>query len=239
MEWLPDQAADLICLQETRVSAVDREKAGGFELGGYYSQYVDATAKGYSGVALYSRREPLAASVGIDIDRFDQEGRWLQFDFPGLRVVSLYLPSGSSGEARQSFKFEALNWIREKLLALRRVDSEIIIAGDWNIAHRALDLKNWRGNQKNSGFLPEERAWFDWLLGEAGYVDSLRVLHPEEEVYTWWSQRGQAYAKNVGWRIDYQIVSPGLRDAIKSAQVIRSPKFSDHAPYIVDYDWPC
>jgi len=185
-------------------------------------------------VAIYARRPPDEVVEGIGEAAFDSEGRWLEFRYGGLSIISLYLPSGSSGEARQQFKYRTLDWLARHLQRLAAEGRHCIVCGDWNIAHRPIDLKNWRGNQKNSGFLPEERAWLDQLFA-GPWVDSFRVLAPEAPVYTWWSNRGQAYANDVGWRIDYQIVSAGLRGHIRQVQVHREPRFSDHAPYVVDY----
>lgn len=235
LPWLAEQQADVIALQETRLQERERQ-AEDFSIPGYQAYFHDAQAKGYSGVALYLRKSPDRFEIGIGKDEFDVEGRWLQADFGKLSVVSLYLPSGSSGEARQSFKFQVLEWLEQKFAALARDGRRYIICGDYNIAHRAIDLKNWRGNQKNSGFLPEERAWMERLLVGNRWVDSHRQLKPEVAEYTWWSNRGQAYANDVGWRIDYQIASPDLLHAPGEVRVHREGRFSDHAALIVDYD---
>jgi exodeoxyribonuclease-3 len=150
-------------------------------------------------------------------------------------VVSLYLPSGSSGEERQAVKFKFMAAFLPHLRELRASGREVIVCGDWNIAHKEIDLKNWRGNKKNSGFLPEERAWLTRVFDEVGFVDVFRVLHPELEAYTWWSNRGQAWAKNVGWRIDYQIATPGMAQSARAASIYKDERFSDHAPLTVDY----
>lgn len=237
LPWLAEQQADAICLQETRLQEAER-LAEDFGVAGYTGYFVDAEAKGYSGVALYLPRRPDRFVAGIGQAEFDREGRWLQADYGDLSIVSLYLPSGSSGELRQAFKFQALDWLEQKFAALKASGRRYIVCGDYNIAHRAIDLKNWRGNQKNSGFLPEERAWMDRLLERQEWVDSHRQLKPDVAEYTWWSNRGQAYAKDVGWRIDYQIASPNLKSAPGSVRVHREPRFSDHAPLVVDYDLP-
>lgn len=216
------------------MQAADRVRAGGFQLAGYHSHFVDAEKPGYSGVAIYAKRAPDVVLEGIGEAAFDSEGRWLEFRYGSLSIVSLYVPSGSSGETRQQFKYQTLDWLARHFERLAAEGRHCIVCGDWNIAHRPIDLKNWRGNLKNSGFLPEERAWMDQLLGGA-WLDSFRVLEPEAPVYTWWSNRGQAYARDVGWRIDYQIVSAGLRPHLLKAKVHREPRFSDHAPYVVDY----
>jgi exodeoxyribonuclease III len=222
LPWLAEQDADVICLQETR----------------YHHAFSDASAKGYSGVAVYCKARPDQCIAGIGVAEFDDEGRWIEAQFGDLSVVSLYLPSGSSGEHRQAIKFKALDWLKAHFAKLKASGRRYIIAGDWNIAHQEIDLKNWRSNQKNSGFLPQERAWMTALLQDQAWVDTHRALKPGIAEYTWWSNRGQAYANDVGWRIDYQIASPNLRGVAKRAEVFRAPRFSDHAPLVVEYDLP-
>lgn len=234
-EWLEKQNADVVCIQETKSQLHQLEKSI-FCPADYHCYYCDAEKRGYSGVALYSRRKPDKIIVGLESEEFDLEGRYIEAQFKNLSVVSIYLPSGSSGELRQLAKFRFLDMFMPYLQVLRRRRREYILCGDWNIAHRKIDLKNWRGNQKNSGFLPEERAWMDELLDKRGFVDAFRVVNQEPDQYTWWSNRGQARAKNVGWRIDYQIVTPGLKERIKTASIYKDERFSDHAPLIIDYD---
>jgi exodeoxyribonuclease-3 len=178
--------------------------------------------------------------AGFDGAEFDAEGRFIRADFGNVSVISLYLPSGSSSPERQEAKFRFLELFFPKMLALRAEGREIVLCGDWNIAHQPADLKNWKSNQKNSGFLPEERAWLTQVFEELGWVDVYRRLHPEatETCYTWWSNRGQAWAKNVGWRIDYQIATPGIAATATAATVYKAERFSDHAPLIIDYAWP-
>ncbi len=202
---------------------------------GYHCHYFDAEKKGYSGTALFSKRKPDRVVTGLGWPSADTEGRYLQADFGKLSVVSLYLPSGSSSEQAQQKKFEFLdNYL--PILKKQVIDGrDYILCGDWNIAHKPVDLKNWKSNQKNSGFLPEERAWLDTLFDEVGFVDAFRVINHEADQYTWWSNRGAAYAKNVGWRIDYQIVSPSLRDTVVRVEIYKDERFSDHAPLIMDY----
>ena len=154
------------------------------------------------------------------------------------RPISLYRPSGSSSEERQQVKFRFLVVFYPMLRELQTQGRDIVICGDWNIAHQNIDLKNWKGNLKNSGFLPEEREWIGKVIAELGWVDIWRTLYPETPGYTWWSQRGQAYAKDVGWRIDYQMATPDLAGRARSAHVYKQEKFSDHAPLVVDYDYP-
>ncbi len=232
--WLLRQDADVVCLQELKAQHHQLEDPL-FHPQGYECVYHCAQKKGYSGVAIYSRARADKVTVGLGWVDFDAEARYLQADFGKLSVVSLYLPSGSSSEVRQSAKLDFMDRFTEVLSAARRRRREYIICGDWNIAHRQIDLKNWRANQKHSGFLPEERAWMDWLFGKAGYVDAFRAVNRQVDQYTWWSNRGQAWAKNVGWRIDYQVVTPGLKDAVQTARIYKDERFSDHAPLIMDY----
>lgn len=233
-EWLETQNADVVCIQETKSQLHQLEKSI-FCPGGYHCYYYDAEKRGYSGVALYARCKPDKIITGLQSEEFDPEGRYIEAQFKSLSVVSVYLPSGSSGELRQQAKFRFLDMFMPYLQSLRRRHREYILCGDWNIAHKKIDLKNWRGNQKNSGFLPEERVWMDELLDKRGFVDAFRIVNQEPDQYTWWSNRGQAWAKNVGWRIDYQIVTPGLKERIKSASIYKDERFSDHAPLIIDY----
>jgi len=234
--WVTKQNADVICLQEIKARETDipeecRTPAG------YHAYFHPAEKPGYSGVALYSRVKPDKVHVGMDWHEMDIEGRYLQADFGKLSVVSLYLPSGSSGELRQKVKFRFLDRFGDQLRSMRKKKREWVLCGDFNIAHKNIDLKNWKGNLKNSGFLPEERAWMDTLFDDIGFVDAFRHVNPSEDQFTWWSNRGQAYAKNVGWRIDYHVVSPGLKPAVKQVAIYKEQKFSDHAPVIVDYDY--
>ncbi len=237
-DWLPTQNADVVCIQETKAQLADLEADPVFFPEGWHVHLHSAQKKGYSGVALYSRKKPDQILTALDNAEFHAEGRYIEARYGPLSVVSLYLPSGSSGPERQASKDRFLAYFRPLLQAWVTSGREYILCGDWNIAHQNIDLKNWRSNQKNSGFLPHERAWLDGLFQELGWVDGYRALHPtqEGEAYTWWSNRGNAYANNVGWRIDYQIVTPGLRDRIRDGSVYKGTKFSDHAPLILDYD---
>lgn len=234
--WLPQQNADVVCIQETKAQIAQLEDDI-FHPRGYHCYYHDAEKKGYSGVALYARQKPDKVIYGLNVPEFDREGRYLEAQFNGLSVVSVYLPSGSSSDERQQVKFRFLERFMPYLRRLRRRNREYILCGDWNIAHKEIDLKNWRGNLKNSGFLPEERAWMDTLFGAAGFVDAFRQINPHPDQYTWWSNRGQAWAKNVGWRIDYQVITPGLADKVKAVSIFKAQRFSDHAPLIIDYDY--
>ena len=232
--WLQKQDADIVCVQETKAQ-VDQLTDEIIKPKGYFSYFNSAVKKGYSGVAIYSQIEPDKIIGKIGWKDADIEGRFIQANFGQLSVISLYLPSGSSSEERQAIKFDFLERLTPVLKKMRRQKREYIICGDWNIAHKKIDIKNWKGNQKNSGFLPEEREWMSSLFDDIGMVDAFRVVNQQEEQYTWWSNRGQAWAKNVGWRIDYQVVTPGLKNKIKTASIYKDERFSDHAPLIVDY----
>jgi exodeoxyribonuclease-3 len=236
-DWLAQQNADLLCLQETKAQPADLEGDALFAPAGWHRHLRSAQKKGYAGVAIYSRRAPDAVLDTLGAAEFDDEGRYLELRFGPLSVVSLYLPSGSSGPERQASKDRFLAFFLPRLREWANNGRDYILCGDWNIAHTEKDLKNWKSNQKNSGFLPHERAWMGQVLGELGWVDTYRSLHPdaEGEGYTWWSNRGAAWDKNVGWRIDYQLITPGLRPRLKAARVYRDSRFSDHAPLIVDY----
>jgi exodeoxyribonuclease-3 len=227
----------VVCLQEVRARREQLE-AREFWPRRYRCFYLEAERPGYSGVALYTRAEPDTLIEGLGWQDVDPEARYLEARFGSLSVVSVYLPSGTSGEARQAMKMDFLERFAAHLLALRRDGRECVICGDFNIAHKPIDLKNWRSNQKNSGFLPEERAWLDRVFGELGFVDAFRVVNQAPEQYTWWSNRGQAWANNVGWRLDYQVVTPGLAGAVRDAKIYTRRRFSDHAPLIMDYDRP-
>ncbi|MFO1425867.1 MAG: exodeoxyribonuclease III [Steroidobacteraceae bacterium] len=233
--WLRELEPDVLCLQETKAQ---EDQLGGhdIELPGYHRYFYDAEKKGYAGVAIYSKRRPDAVQRGFGVAEFDREGRYLEARFGALSVVSLYLPSGSAGPERQASKFRFLDVFMPWMRKLRRRRRDHLLCGDWNIAHKPIDLRNWKSNQKNSGFLPEERAWLDQLFGEERYVDAFREVNQEPDQYTWWSNRGQAWAKNVGWRIDYQIASPGLAGAARRVDIYKKQRFSDHAPLIIEYD---
>ena len=233
-DWLQTQDADVVCVQETKAQREQLEDAL-FHPQGYHCQYFDAEKKGYSGTALYSKQKPDQVITGLGWQSADTEGRYLQADGGDLSVVSLYLPSGSSSEQAQQKKFEFLDLYLPVLKKQISDGRQYILCGDWNIAHKPIDLKNWKSNQKNSGFLPEERAWLDVLFDELGWVDAFRAINNEADQYTWWSNRGAAWDKNVGWRIDYQIVTPALRDKVKRVEIYKAERFSDHAPLIMDY----
>ncbi|PQA33164.1 exodeoxyribonuclease III [Amnimonas aquatica] len=232
--WLENSGTDVLCIQETKAQThqLDGEV---FNPPGWHRHLFDAVRPGYSGTAIYTRDKPDSVKTGLGFALCDTEGRWIEASFGDLTVVSLYLPSGSSSDAAQARKDAFLVELMPILQARRAAGEKLVVCGDWNIAHKEIDLKNWRGNQKNSGFLPHERAWLTQLFDEVGYVDAFRVADQRPERYTWWSNRGQAYANNVGWRIDYHIVSPELRERITGADIYTGEKFSDHAPLILDY----
>jgi exodeoxyribonuclease III len=234
-DWLGEQQADCVCVQEIKVSADDlpTEFVAPHGFQGYFHH---AEKKGYSGAGLYCRREPDDVIIGYGSNEFDAEGRYVEARFGKLSVVSVYVPSGSSGDERQQAKYRFMDEFMPHLEELKRT-REVVLCGDVNIVHKEIDIKNWKSNQKNSGCLPEERAWLTKLFDDVGYVDVFRTLDTRAEQYTWWSNRGQAYAKNVGWRIDYQIATPGIAGTAKTTSIFRDIKFSDHAPLTVDYDY--
>ena len=235
-DWLPGQKADVVCIQETKAQVHQLDDPV-FHPEGYHCYYHDAEKKGYSGTALYCVSEPDEVIVGTGWEDVDAEGRYLEARYGDLSVVSLYMQSGSSSDERQQVKYKFMDRFMPRLKKQAKLKRHYIICGDWNIAHKEIDLKNWKGNKKNSGFLPEERAWMDELFGPAGYTDAFREVNQEPDQFTWWSNRGQAYAKNVGWRIDYQVIDAALREKVKGASIYKDEKFSDHAPLIMDYDY--
>ena len=238
LTWAAAQEADVFCLQELKAQLPDLSQEM-LSPNGMYAYYHAAEKKGYSGVGIWSKVEADQVQVGFGVPEFDAEGRYLRADFGRLSVISLYLPSGSSSPERQEAKFRFLAVFLPHLAALRAQGREIVLCGDWNIAHQEIDLKNWKSNQKNSGFLPEERAWLTQVFDGQGWVDVYRCLHPEatDACYTWWSNRGQAWAKNVGWRIDYQIATPRIAGTARASEIYKEARFSDHAPLRVDYEF--
>ena len=239
-DWMRRQDADVLCLQEIKIQddqLTDQMRAPQDKHGGYHVYFNCAEKRGYAGAALYCRREPDRVHAGFGPKEHDAEGRYLQADFGKLSIVSLYLPSGSSGPHRQASKYRFMDYFLPHLKKLRADGFYYILCGEWNIAHKEIDLKNWRGNQKNSGFLPEERAWLTQVFDGVGFVDVFRTLNDQPEQYTWWSNRGQAWAKNVGWRIDYQVATLGIAKKATDESIYIRKRFSDHAPLIVDYDY--
>ena len=249
-DWLKKIDADVICLQELKAQPEQIESSL-FHPKGYHAYFHAAEKKGYSGVGIYCKQKPKAVHYGLgEIDDanwqdVDSEGRYIQVDFSKVSIASLYMPSGSSKEERQDFKYDMMARMEPVLKGFANANRHTIICGDWNIAHKKMDIKNWRGNQKNSGFLPDERAWFDWLLNDVDskrgdnldFIDAFRYVNQVEHQYTWWSNRGQAWANNTGWRIDYQMVTQSLKNKIiKGSELIyKDERFSDHAPLVVDY----
>ena len=234
-EWMQDSAPDVVCMQELKAHR-DQLAENLLAPQGYHGFFQFAEKKGYSGTAIYCKAPPSDVKVGLGWNDFDSEGRLVRIDYNQLSIISVYLPSGTSSDDRQKFKEIILGRLKPVLLNFRKEKRDFVICGDINIAHKPVDLRNWKGNRNNSGFLPQERAWMDWLFGEAGYVDAFRVINSRPGQYTWWSNRGEAYAKNVGWRLDYHIVTAGLCKRPESVSVFRETKFSDHAPVIVNYD---
>jgi len=237
LEWMSAQDADAICVQE--IKAQDRDLVEAIRNpDGYRGYFHCADRPGYSGVGIYCRKKPDRVIEGLGIPDIDAEGRYLEAQFGNLSIVSVYVPSGSSSAERLAIKFSFMERFIAQLHRLAQSGREVILCGDWNVAHKEIDLRNWRSNQKNSGFLPEEREWFSGVLDKLGYVDVFRRLNQEPEQYTWWSNRGQAWAKNVGWRIDYQLATPGIAAKARRAAIYKAQRFSDHAPLIIDYDYP-
>lgn len=234
--WMLKEAADFVCVQELKAQAPDMTTEF-LTPDGYFGNFHYAEKKGYSGAGIYSRKKPDAVYIGFGSPEFDAEGRYVRCDFGDLSVISVYCPSGSSSPERQEAKFRFMDLFMPHLATLIAEGRELVICGDWNIAHKEIDLKNWKSNQKNSGYLPEERAWMTALFNEQGWVDVYRQLHPDTtgEAYTWWSNRGQAWANNVGWRIDYHVATSGIAAKATSAAIYKEQRFSDHAPLIIEY----
>ena len=236
MPWLRRQKADIVCFQEIKAQEADLPRAL-LAPKGLHAFFHPAGKRGYSGVAIYSKHMPDKVVLGLGIKDIDEQGRYIQCDFGELSVVSIYLPSGSSGEVAQKRKFAFMERFMPKLEAMKACGREFVICGDWNIAHKEIDLRNWRGNRKNSGFLPEEREWLTRVFEAHGFCDVFRRIDPRPDRYTWWSNRGRAREKNVGWRIDYQIATPGIAALAHDAGIYTGKRFSDHAPLTIDYDY--
>jgi exodeoxyribonuclease-3 len=234
--WMKRSNADILCLQELKAQEKDIDDDTRNILG-YHSYFHCAQRPGYSGVGIYSKREPDDVIEGLGIDDIDSEGRYIEARFNNLSVISVYVPSGSSSEERLAIKFRFMERFIGPLHQLMESGREVVICGDWNTAHKEVDLKNWKSNKKNSGFMPEEREWIDGILNNLGYVDVFRTLNSRSDQYTWWSNRGQAWLNNVGWRIDYQLSTPGIAQTAKREKIYKRKRFSDHAPLIIDYDF--
>lgn len=235
-DWLAKEQPDAVCIQETKAQE-DQLSDEVFYPQGYHRYFCDAQKKGYSGVAIYCKKEPDQVIKGIGWEDFDSEGRWIRADFGKLSIISLYLPSGSSGEVRQNIKYDFMERFKPVFEEMAKDGREYIICGDWNIVHKEIDIKNWKQNQKTSGVLPDERAWLDHIFDDIGFVDVFRTINTDAHEYTWWSNRGQAWANNVGWRIDYHISTKGIADTAKSTSIYRDERFSDHAPLTINYDY--
>ena len=235
-EWMGKEDPDFVCVQELKAQAEDMTPDF-LTPHGYHGHFHYAEKKGYSGAGVYSKQQPDAVHIGFGNAEFDAEGRYVRCDFGNMSIISVYCPSGSSSPERQEAKFRFMDAFFPHLATLIAQGREIVICGDWNIAHKEIDLKNWKSNQKNSGFLPEERAWMTRLFDEQGWVDVYRRLHPDTtgEAYTWWSNRGQAWANNVGWRIVYHVATPGISATATSASIYKEQRFSDHSPLIIHY----
>lgn len=234
-DWFDGMQADVLCVQELKAQEQDLGPEF-LKRAGYVCYVHTAQKRGYSGVGLWSRKTPKIVRIGFGDAEFDAEGRYVEADFGPFTVISAYFPSGSSSEVRQQAKFRFLDAFLLHLDTLKAASRKVVLCGDINIAHKEIDLKNWKGNLDHSGFLPQERAWMTNLFDRHGWVDVFRRLDPRPERYTWWSQRGQARAKNVGWRIDYQIATPDLAELARATDIYAEEKFSDHAPFWVDYD---
>lgn len=234
-EWFEKQDADFLCIQETKAQ-YDQLSDPIYHPEGYHHYFFDAEKKGYSGVAIYSKKKPKKIITGLDIHWADTEGRYIQLDFEAFSIASIYLPSGSSGDERQAVKMAFLKQYEKILESQIKAHQHMIICGDINIVHKEIDIKNFKSNQKTSGCLPEERQWLDYVFDDIGWVDAFRVINHNKDQYTWWSNRGRARENNVGWRIDYQWISPSLKSTILNADVYKTQWFSDHAPLTIDYD---
>lgn len=234
MAWIARAEPDVVCLQEVKAHEADLPDPLRTPES-WHAFFHCAEAKGYSGTGMYARKRPRKVTRGFGNSEFDREGRYVEAEFAQLTVISVYFPSGSSSPERQAAKFRFLDVFYPHLARLRASGREVVLCGDVNIAHREIDLKNWRANQKNSGFLPEERDWLGRMFEEQGWVDVFRRLDPRPEQYTWWSNRGRAWDNNVGWRIDYQVATPGIAAKAKRVEIFKKRRFSDHAPLIIDY----
>ncbi len=234
-DWIEKQQPDFVCMQEVRANIEQLTDEMYFPKG-YFYQYQSAQKKGYSGVAIYAKKQPEKIHTKLGFDLSDNEGRFIAFEYPQFYIASMYFPSGSSGDERQTLKYEYLAHLEPWLKALSTNKKPVILTGDFNIAHKNEDIKNWKGNKNNSGFLPKERQWLDWLFDECRFVDLFRTIKQPEHSYTWWSNRGKARENNVGWRIDYQVANPAFNATLQKAYVYKDHWFSDHAPLIMEFD---
>lgn len=233
--WMAAQHPDVVALQETKAQEHQLPPEA-LDLPEFNSAFVDAQRKGYSGVALYARRQPERITRGLGIPEYDAEGRFVRMDFADLTVASLYVPSGTSGPARQAVKEAFLDRFIALLAQMKNEGRRFIVCGDYNIAHREIDVYDPRSCARTTGFLPHERAWFDDVVERVGWVDAFRVVNREARQFSWWANWPGAWERNLGWRIDYQLVTPDLASAVRSASIYRDERFSDHAPVTIDYD---
>jgi exodeoxyribonuclease-3 len=234
--WLARQKPDCACLQEIKARESDLPPEVATPKG-LHAFFHPAEKKGYSGVAIYARKEPTRVTLGLGIPEIDAQGRFLEAEFGNLSVVSLYMPSGTMGEEAQKRKYAFMDRFMPRLEAMRKCGREFVICGDWNIAHREIDVKNWKSNQKTTGFLPEERAWLTRVFEEHGFIDVFRAIDPSPDRFTWWVQWANARSRNIGWRIDYQVATPGIARLARKASIYTDAVFSDHAPVVIDYDY--
>jgi exodeoxyribonuclease-3 len=234
--WMRRQKADVACLQEIKAQESDLPRPLVAPVG-LHAFFHPAKKRGYSGVAIYSRVEPARVTLGLGIPAIDDQGRFLEVDYGALSVVSLYMPSGTMGEEAQQRKYQFMDAFLPRLEAMRKAGREFVVCGDWNIAHREIDVKNWKSNQKMTGFLPREREWLTRVFEVHGFVDVFRMLDPNPDRFTWWVQWANARERNIGWRIDYQIATPGMARLARKASIYTGAVFSDHAPVVIDYDY--
>ena len=234
-KWLIKVKPDLICLQEVR-ALEEQISSDDFNISGYKRYMSVAEKKGYSGVCIYTKETPKNINESFGSKLFTNEGRFIELELNKLNIISIYFPSGSSGETRQELKYQFMSKFESYLKKMKKRNKPVLICGDWNIAHKEIDIKNWKGNKKNSGFLPKERAWIDKIINYYGCIDTFRFINDKPDNYTWWSNRGRAWDNNVGWRIDYQMLSSPKNIAILSADIYKKERFSDHSPLIIDYD---
>jgi exodeoxyribonuclease-3 len=234
MDWLKAANPDIICLQETKANPEQLDLTL-FEAAGYKHYWHSAQKKGYSGVAILTKEQPDNIVYGCGIQKYDDEGRVLRVDYGDNSIMSVYMPSGSSGDDRQAFKMAWLSDFQKYINSLKKERSNLIICGDYNICNKAIDIHNPKSNANTSGFLPEERAWFDSFL-ESGFVDSFRHFNSEPHNYTWWSYRAGSRGKNLGWRIDYNLVTENLRSKLLRATILPEAKHSDHCPALIEID---
>jgi exodeoxyribonuclease-3 len=233
--WMNAQRPDVVCMQETKAQE-HQLPAEALDLPDYHSAFVDAQRKGYSGVAIYSRRAPVTIERGLAMPDMDVEGRFVRMDFGDLSIASLYVPSGTSGPARQAVKYSFLDRFIATLVQLKNRDIPTIVCGDYNIAHHDIDVFDPKACAQTTGFLLDERRWFDDVVDRVSWVDAFRVVNAEPKQFSWWANWPGAFDRNLGWRIDYQLVTPDLRPKVRTASIYRDERFSDHAPVTIDYE---